>query len=274
MTPEELKNAIAFYAITFGLAVVVRLAVPLIGEASLPVTMLTPAIAATLMLAVVAPEGTFRQTLFNLGLTRLGVKGWPLAIAAPALIFAVALGVIALTGTSAIAAPAMTGGTIWGVVDLVIGFMIGIAFSLAEEVGWRGYLLPRLPVSNVWLAMLVVGFLHGLWHLPLLLTTDLYHSSGDPRLVALLFLITLTLAGSFYGYLRYWTGSVWPVAIAHGAVNSAWNVSNGLIVTKSPAAVEYIGGESGFIMIAALLAFTLAIKNHVRRDRMSESDRG
>jgi membrane protease YdiL (CAAX protease family) len=101
-------------------------------------------------------------------------------------------------------------------------------------------------------AMLIVGFLHGLWHLPLLLTTDLYHASGDPWIVAPLFLVTLTLAGVFYGYLRVTTGSIWPVAGAHAAVNIAWGISTEVSQTRS--ALEYIGGESGLLMICGLLA--------------------
>ena len=83
-------------------------------------------------------------------------------------------------------------------------------------------------------AMLIVGFLHGVWHLPLLLTTDYYHPTGNPWIVAPLFLVTLTLAGVFYGFLRVWTGSVWPVAVAHAAVNIAWGISSEVSRTKSP----------------------------------------
>jgi hypothetical protein len=58
---EASKKAFLFYLIAFGLAVLVRFAVPLIGEASVLVTMLTPAIAAIIMLMIVAPEGGLRQ---------------------------------------------------------------------------------------------------------------------------------------------------------------------------------------------------------------------
>ena len=94
--------------------------------------------------------------------------------------------------------------------------------------------------------MLIVGFLHGVWHLPLLLTTDLLpRRRAIPWIVAPLFLVTLTLAGVFYGYLRVTTGSVWPVAGAHAAVNVAWGISMEVSQTKSPLVLEYVGGESG-----------------------------
>ena len=101
-------------------------------------------------------------------------------------------------------------------------------------------------------AMLVVGFLQGVWHLPLLLTTDYYHATGDRWIVTALFLITLTLAGVFFGFLRVWTGSVWPVAVAHAAVNMAWAISDELTLSRTPLVLENLGGESGLIVIAGL----------------------
>jgi len=93
---------------------------------------------------------------------------------------------------------------------------------VAEEIGWRGYLLPHLLPLGPMRAMLLSGLLHGLWHLPLLLLTPFYHASGNRLLVVGLFLLTLTVAGLLYGYLRLTSGSVWPVALAHGALNTFW----------------------------------------------------
>ncbi len=145
--------------------------------------------------------------------------------------------------------------------------MIGTLFALGEETGWRGYMLPRLTGLAIVPAMLLVGFLHGVWHLPLMLTTDYYHSTGNPLIVVPLFLVTLTLAGVFYGFLRIWTGSVWPVAIAHAAANTAWNLSGKVAVTPSVLVQEYIGGESGVIMIAGLLIFGFVIIRYMKGGR-------
>jgi CAAX protease family protein len=63
---------------------------------------------------------------------------------------------------------------------------------------------------------------------------------------------TLTLAGVFYGYLRVWTQSVWPVAIAHAVFNSAWGILGDFTLAHSPDQFEYVGGESGVLVIAGL----------------------
>jgi CAAX protease family protein len=109
-----------------------------------------------------------------------------------------------------------------------------------------------------------VGFLHGVWHLPIMLTTDYYHHTGNPWLVVPLFLATLSLAGIFYGFLRIWTGSVWPVAIAHSTANMAWDIMNEMTQTKSPLVLEYVGGESGLIMVGGLLVFSLFVIRYMR----------
>ena len=57
----------------------------------------------------------------------------------------------------------------------------------------------------------------------------------------------------FYGYLRVTTGSIWPVAGAPAAVNIAWGISMEVSETRSALVLEYVGGESGLLMICGLL---------------------
>lgn len=262
------RCAFLFFVLALGLAIGVRLLVPVLGHPSLAATMTTPALAAAIMLVVIAPEGGFRASVAGLGLSCFGLRGWLLALGGPAIIFIVGLAVLSALGATTLAAPQIQGSGVSVALNLLAGMIAGTLFSLCEEVGWRGYMLPHMRGFPVVAAMLVVGFLHGVWHLPLLLTTDLYHSAGDPWIVTPLFLITLTLAGVFYGYLRVSTGSIWPVAGAHSAVNIAWGLSMEVSQTKSMLVLEYIGGESGLLMIAGLLAadaiLILKLRNALR----------
>jgi uncharacterized protein len=264
MSIENSRKAFIFYGITLALAVAVTFLVPWIGQASLVVTMLTPTVAAVIMLTWIAPEGGFRKVLSLLGLDRAGFKGWPLAIVGPAALHLVGFLVLSITGLAVFAAPQITGSVGFAVLKISTGLFVGTFFALGEEIGWRGYMLPRLVGRGVAPALLLVGFLHGVWHLPLMLTTDYYHNSGNPLLVVPLFLVTLTLAGVFFGFLRLWTGSVWPVAIAHSTANMAWDIMNEITQTKSPLVLEYVGGESGVIVITGLLIFSFFIIRHTR----------
>jgi membrane protease YdiL (CAAX protease family) len=256
---ENSRKAFIFYAITLALAVAVAFAVPFIGEASLVVAMMTPTIAAVIMLAVISPEGGFRKALSLLSLDHAGLKGWPLAITGPAALHLVSFLILSIAGLAVFAAPQITGSAGFAILKISTGLAVGTLFALGEEIGWRGYMLPRLLGHGVVPAMLLVGFLHGIWHLPLMLTTDYYHNTGNPLLVVPLFLVTLTLAGVFYGFLRLWTGSVWPVAIAHAVVNMIWEIMTEMTQTKSALVLEYVGGESGVIMIVGLRSSALSL---------------
>lgn len=194
-----------------------------------------------------------REVLRKLALTTAGLKGWTLAIGGPFAIHALGLALLVWAGLTVLATPEMTGSVAQTTFKILTGLVISTLLAMCEEVGWRGYMLPRMTGFSTLTAMLTVGFLHGLWHMPILLTTDYYHSTGNPWIVVPLFLITLTLAGIFYGFLRVWTGSVWPVAEAYAAANMAWGISSDVSQTQSPVVLEYICGESGAIMIGGLL---------------------
>ena len=134
--------------------------------------------------------------------------------------------------------------------------------ALGEEIGFRGYLLPHLLKLGRTRALLLSGLLHGVWHLPLLLLTPFYHGDGNRWLIGPLFLLTLSAAGVFYGYLRLTSESIWPTALAHGAFNAFWNRFSLLTVAVgSPLVLEYLAGESGLftlIGVVALAAWLLA----------------
>ncbi|NIV31263.1 MAG: CPBP family intramembrane metalloprotease, partial [Anaerolineae bacterium] len=54
------------------------------------------------------------------------------------------------------------------VLQLILANLIISGFS--EELGWRGYALDRLQRrSSALAASLILGLVHGLWHLPLFL---------------------------------------------------------------------------------------------------------
>ena len=254
-------EATAFYAITLALMV----AVALMPGASTEVAMLTPLVVVLLMLFVVTRDGYTREGLKSLGLHRLGLRAWPVAILGPLAVLGVAYGVVWATGLAEFAVPealaeqgAGVGVPLWLWVPIatIVGPMLtlGLVLSLGEELGWRGYLLPRLKYLGAWAAVLLTGFLHALFHLPILFLTTLYHPGANKLILVPLFVASLTVVGMFLGYLRLSTGSVWPAVLGHSAHNSVWAAFSALSAGSTPLASEYLGGESGVLVIAGYAA--------------------
>jgi membrane protease YdiL (CAAX protease family) len=226
--------------------------------------MLTPLTAVAVMILLGSDGGQRRAAaVVSLGLGRLGLRAWPVALVVPPVILFGALLLLAAAGLTTIALPASQGAA-----DVILNITVSIAImtfiAAGEEVGWRGYMLPRMMDLGAVRAMLGVGFLHGLWHMPLLFITDLYHADGNLWIIVPMFLVTLTLAGVVYGVLRLWTDSIWPVALTHAAVNVAWGMAGEMSTEKTPLVLEYLGGESGLVMIGSLLAITAVLGLRLR----------
>jgi membrane protease YdiL (CAAX protease family) len=234
------------------------------------------------MLFAVTRDGYTREGLKSLGLHRLGLRAWPVAILLPLAVLSVAYGVVWATGLAEFAVPealaeqgAGVGVPLWLWIPIatIVGPMLtlGLVLSLGEELGWRGYLLPRLEYLGAWAAVLLTGFLHALFHLPIIFLTTLYHPGANKLILVPLFVASLTVVGMFLGYLRLSTGSVWPAVLGHSAHNSVWAAFSALSAGSSPLASEYLAGESGMLVIlgyaalGGLLMYTLTRRSRDTR---------
>jgi uncharacterized protein len=242
-------KAAIFYALALSLGFATLLLVPMFGTLITILYMFTPLLAVLLMLLVVTRDGYTKAGWAALGLHHRGVRVWGLAVLLPCLTLGFGYGVIWLTGVASLAMPA--GGLVSLPLEVAFAFVIALPLAFGEELGWRGYLLPKLAAMPRRRMLLFSGLLHGIWHLPILLLTPYYHSHGNPLIVTALFLATLTVAGVVYGYLRLMTDSAWPAVIAHGTANAIWGTLNGLTIATSPIMLEYLAGESGLLPLIA-----------------------
>lgn len=266
----------------YGIALALALAAALMPGASTSISMLTPLVAVLIMLFVVTRDGYTREGLKSLGLHRLGLRAWPVAILGPLLVMGLAYGVLWSLGVADFRVPDKPLGfdvSLWMLPLLLVALLVNVSLTthLGEEIGWRGYLLPRLEYLGAWAAVLLSGLLHGVWHLPVILLTDLYHPGGNKLIVVPLFLLSVTLAGVFLGYLRLRTGSVWPAVLGHAAHNMFWALFAAFTASSSPLVSEYLAGESGVLVLlgyAALggvLMYTLTRRPRPAKLRPAES---
>lgn len=93
-------------------------------------------------------------------------------------------------------------------------------FALSEEWGWRGFLEPmfaQLGIPDL-KRHLWVGLLWGIWHFPLILSTEY---TRVPLIVYLpLFMIGVLFLAVINGQMQKASGSVWPAVISHGIGNA------------------------------------------------------
>lgn len=141
-----------------------------------------------------------------------------------------------------------------------VGALINSLFAFGEEVGWRGWLLPSLRPLGIWPALLLSGAVWGLWHAPVIL---LGYNFGRTDLVGMAYMVLgCTAYGTFVGWLRLRSGSVWPAVVAHGAFNASANVGMLLLADGSPGTpVDYLPlGWPGWVVCALLVGGLVATR--------------
>ena len=100
-----------------------------------------------------------------------------------------------------------------------LGVIRSTASALGEEIGWRGFLLPRL-VGRVGftLGCLLSGCIWGVWHYPGLLFAD-YNAGTKPAYALTCFTLMVIADSYIMGWLRLKSGSLWTAAILHASHN-------------------------------------------------------
>jgi membrane protease YdiL (CAAX protease family) len=99
------------------------------------------------------------------------------------------------------------------------GMIGGTARALGEEIGWRGFMAPRMVAQwGFTKGAVVAGAIWAAWHMPLLLFAD--YNSGTPWWFALSCFAVFVIASSvMLTWIRLRSQSVWPCAILHASHN-------------------------------------------------------
>ena len=208
----------------------------------------TPTVAALIMLLVITREGYSREGWKVLGLHRLGLSAWWIAFGLTLLITVAASAVVWATPLASFIVPED------GLVDPLLSFLIQVVlftltFALLEEIGIRGYLLPKLLSLGRSRALALSGLVWATWHIPLILLTPIF-PVGNKLISLPLFYATVVAASFVYGYLRLYTGSVWPASLAHAVHNAAWGILGVFTVTSYPIFVnKYLVGDFGVLIL-------------------------
>jgi len=250
-TYRPLRQIVVYLCITYGLTLAVALALPNAGITPL-IAIAFPLIAMALTVAFTVPRGQRRAVWAAVGFNPRRGRGLLIAVLGPAAIVALSFGVAAAFGV--VQFSGLPPGVGRGVLNLTVTILIFAVVFLGEEIGWRGYLLFRVAeLTSGRRAALVTGFFHAIFHLPLLLLTTTYQGEGKRWIVVPMVMVTLTLAGVWYGWLRLWSGSIWPVSLSHSAFNNLMETAAGVAVVTSPATMAYVTTETGAVTMIIMV---------------------
>jgi uncharacterized protein len=212
--------------------------------------MLVPTLSS--IVARVAQREGFADLRFRRG--RNVGRAVALAVGLPFVVGTVAYGVAWLSGLVGVQLLPL------GPWALVFGLMLALnlVLSTGEELGWRGYMLPRMVQAGVPAPVLVSSLVWGLWHVPLFLWGGLVQNGPAPLVVTALLLGTTTALGYVLGRLRLDTGNVWPAVALHIVWNTVIQVGFDVVSTGDEKALWI--GETGIFTVLTLTAIALAYR--------------
>ncbi len=137
---------------------------------------------------------------------------------------------------------------------LLAGVSINAVFAFGEEAGWRGFLNKNLrDILGFYPLSLVIGFIWGLWHLPIIIQG--YNYPSHPYAGIFMMILFCILLTPFFIYIVEKTGSVIGAAIMHGSLNGL----AGLALVYIKGGSDLIVGLTGLSGFIALLFFNMLL---------------
>jgi uncharacterized protein len=130
---------------------------------------------------------------------------------------------------------------------LALSVYMLIQVGIGEEIGWRGYALPKLQAGySALVSSVILGAIWTLWHLPLFFNPATSYSN-TPLWAFLVFLLPFSI---LIGWVFNSTGgSVLMVMILHAVMNA----STGPLWSAIPEAATTISNTNVYLIQAALL---------------------
>jgi len=164
---------------------------------------------------------------------------------------------------------------------VVTGPIVNIIPTMGEELGWRGYLLPKLRMFlSDRAALIITGAIWGIWHLPVIVMGHNYGTGywGYPVLGILTMIVFCVVLGIIEGYISIKLESAIPAAMIHSTVNAGAALPS--IFAKSgynpllgPTITGLIGGLP-FIVLSVILLIKSGSKMTLGKNEAHRQEEG
>jgi uncharacterized protein len=142
---------------------------------------------------------------------------------------------------------------------LILGPAINVFATMGEELGWRGFLLPKLLPLGQWKAILMSGVIWGVWHAPAILQG---HNYPGYEIAGVFMMILFCIAiGAVMSWLYLATKSTWAPAFGHASVNAWGGLPLIFLVSGfNPLWGGTIASFAGILVTAAFIAVLVVLQ--------------
>jgi uncharacterized protein len=180
---------------------------------------LGPTLAAFIMTGVTEGRAGIRRLLRRIVLWRVGLRWYLFAFIGVPLVMT--LGTILVPGGLASLQFLGPGYVLAYPVTFIATLIIG--GPLGEEIGWRGFALPRMqPLQGPLVGSIILGLLWGLWHLPEFFVPAWAETSGGSNLLAIVKFCIFAIASAivFTWVFNNTKGSVLMAVLVHATIDA------------------------------------------------------
>jgi len=219
-----------------------------------------PSVMAIVLTAMVFGRGALRKLLGRLLIWRVNPLWYLVVVLVPVALTAGVLPLNALLG-----GPALSLGMPLVGAAVFLAFSIFPGSALGEEIGWRGYVLPRLQTRMSALsASLFLAPIWALWHLPLWLTGD---PVKTPTFYVPFFLAVFPLSILLTSVYNSTGGSLLMVVLLHATANFPVTMAIDELGTRATVPVLLYWG---LMAVAAIVVVIWAGPEHLSRKRKKQ----
>lgn len=208
-----------------------------------------PALAALILILKSDGKPGIRALLSSLISWRWGFSWWILILGVPFVLVGAAVAVLAVSGNDLSFAASIP----WGQMTILLPVILIAGGPLGEEIGWRGYALPKLLTRyNPIAASLIVAAMWMLWHLPLFwIPGATQEGSSIPIFLALVIALSILTTWIYLGTRR----SLLAAVMFHFSIN----VSTYFLPLIVPALEDSASFEMVFVIVVWIAALVVML---------------
>lgn len=148
---------------------------------------------------------------------------------------------------------------------LIAGVTVNALAAFGEELAWRGFLLKAFKELKFYKASVLIGFIWGIWHAPLIL---MGHNYPQHPVIGVFMMILLSIIITpFLLYITIKSRSVIAASIMHGTMNATAGISI-MAIDGGNDLTSGIAGLAGIITLIIFLTLLFLFDRFISKEKI------